>query len=628
MAPVTLALDRSALGASLVMLATLVVVEALVLPTAGFSGLRVLVYVVGFAAFLFAITRGRTARAVALSSPDCPPSDPSELRSDAPATAVVVVDSAGNTISVNPAYTEITGFAEAEVAGTRLDLLHSGEGGRASFETMRRSLERCGEWRGEVWDRRKAGEAYLARMAMLAMGGQEGSQERYICLFTDSQASQQCADSSAEMAQHDSLTGLPNRALFNDRLSHAVERARRSGSQVAVMFIDLDGFKHINDTLGHAAGDRLLQGVAARLSDRVRKGDTVCRLGGDEFTVIMEGLREARQAGVVAQKMLQAFEAPFKFEGHDLHTTPSMGIAVFPDDGWDTDALLRNADVAMYQAKRAGKNNYQFYTEELTAQALERFLLDSNLREAADQGQLELDYQPQVALLTGEVIGAEALLRWNHPTLGRLVPSRFLAVAEETGMIEQIGAWVLRMACAQAMAWHGSGLQFERVSVNLSGFQFRRGDIVGTVERVLAETGLPPRLLELELTELVLLQHEQQAVQVLLRLEELGVGLAIDNFGSGYSSLGVLKRLPLDRLKIDMSLIQDLPQSEGDAAIVQSVIALGHRLGLAAIAQGVERPEQQAFLRSEGCDEAQGFLYGGPVSAEKFAKLLARPSAP
>ncbi len=617
--------NSQAIAAGVIFLLTAALAEASAAVGAGSAVIRLTIYLGGFLVLFYSLRRLQSAGDPVTTAPArCAQPPALDPESPQPARAVVVLDADKHVIRVNEAFTELTGYGEQEILGKRPGFLDLDRGVGSSFEAAWESLDNCREWRGEVWDRRKDGQAYLARILLMSIGRPSHDKDCYVVLIGDAAQVSQCEDDASYLAQHDALTGLPNRVLCNDRLGHAVERARRSGNQVAVIFIDLDGFKHINDTLGHAAGDRLLQGVAKRLTEQTRKGDTVCRLGGDEFTIVMEGFRDSKQPAVVAQKVLECFKEPFKFEGHDLHTSPSMGIAVFPDDGWDTETLVRNADAAMYQAKNAGKNNYQFYSEELTAQALERFLLDSNLREAVSRGQLELDYQPQVTLLTGDVIGAEALLRWNHPELGRLAPPRFLKVAEETGVIEQIGAWVLATVCSQAAAWRESGLTFERVSVNLSALQFRRGDLVATVQQVLGDAGLPANLLELEFNERVLLQHGQQAVDILIQLNQLGVGLAIDNFGSGYSSLDVLKRLPLDRLKIDMSFIRDVPQSEEDVAIVQTVIALGHRLGLAAIAEGVERPEQQAFLRSEDCDEAQGYLYGGPVSAEKFAKLLPR----
>jgi diguanylate cyclase (GGDEF)-like protein/PAS domain S-box-containing protein len=427
----------------------------------------------------------------------------------------------------------------------------------------------------------------------------------------------------AYVAQFDSLTGLPNRTLFRDRLGQAMSRAERSGSPLALMLLDLDRFKEINDTLGHRAGDRLLQAVAERLTGVLRNIDTVARLGGDEFTVILEDAQGVDDVARVAEKVVGALARPFPLDGQEYYLTVSAGITLYPTHPGDIETLIMNADVAMYDAKEKGKNNFQFYRAEMNAEKQERLGLERQLRRAVARGELFMHYQPQVDLRTNRVVGAEALLRWRHPELGVIEPSRFIPIAEQSNLILQIGKWVLQTACAQNLAWQRAGMAPIRVAVNVSARQFRP-ELLDTVASTLAETGLSPDCLELEITEGLLIEDPVAASEVLGQLKAMGVHVAIDDFGLGYSSLSYLKHFPLDSLKIDRGFVRDLSIDPDDAAIARAIIALAHSLDLKVVAEGVETTQQLAFLRDHDCDLVQGFLYGAPVTADALAQLIAR----
>jgi len=418
------------------------------------------------------------------------------------------------------------------------------------------------------------------------------------------------------------LTNLPNRTLFNDRLALVLAHAHRSQEKLAVMFFDVDRFNTINETLGHATGDQLLQGVAQRLTSCLRESDTVARMGGDEFMLLLPGITQGEDAGRIAQKILEALKPSFNFHGHELYITASLGIALFPEDGEDTQALLKNANTALHRAKEQGRNNYQFYTPAMNATALERLALENSLRGALERGEFMIYYQPQVDLHTGQIVGMEALVRWQHPELGLISPMNFIPLAEETDLIVPLSEWVLRSACAQNKAWQTAGFPPLRVTVNLSARHFRHKDLVRTVDRLLRETGLDPNYLELELTESIVMENAETTVTTLRQLKEMGVHLSIDDFGTGYSSLSYLKRFPIDTLKIDQSFVQNVPADSDDAAITTAIIAMARNLKLKVIAEGVETKEQLCFLRSYQCDEVQGYLFSRPVSAGTFAQML------
>ena len=428
-------------------------------------------------------------------------------------------------------------------------------------------------------------------------------------------------ESLYRLAHYDALTGLPNRLLFFDRLQQALSQAARHGTLLGVMLLDLDRFKAINDSFGHTAGDALLQAVGRRIGECIRDGDTVARLGGDEFTLLLQDIRQTQHAALVAQKIIEALQQPFLLNGYEVTVNTSIGIALYPLCR-DAETLLKHADTAMYKAKEEGGNGYRFYTDAMSSADTRRLSLEAQLRKAIERDELVLHYQPQVDLVSGRLLGAEALLRWQHPEHGLIPPGEFIPLAEETGLIVPIGEWVLRAACAQNRAWQNAGLAPLRVAVNVSGRQFRHLDLLETIYKTLEDTGLDSRYLEIELTEGVLMQDTVVALQTLHALSAMGVLISIDDFGTGYSSLSYLKRFPIDMLKIDRSFVQDIATDPDDTAIVQAIIAMSHGLGIKTIAEGVETREQLDFLRRHQCDAVQGYCLSRPLPAEAFTQFL------
>jgi diguanylate cyclase (GGDEF)-like protein len=426
----------------------------------------------------------------------------------------------------------------------------------------------------------------------------------------------------AHSAEHDFLTGLPNRMLLNDRIGQAIALARRHTRKAAVLFLDLDGFKHINDSLGHPVGDKLLQSVAKRLVACIRGSDSVSRQGGDEFVVLLLDLEHAEDAAVTARRMLEAVALPHSVDHHDLHVTASIGVSVYPDDGLDADTLIKNADTAMYQAKENGRRSFQFFKPAMNVRAVERQFIEEGLRRALERGELALYYQPKVNLTTGAIAGVEALLRWTHPTRGPIAPTQFIPVAEECGLIVPIGRWVLREACTQAWTWIKAALPVTTMSVNVSAMEFRDKNFLDGVFAILLETGFDPSLLQLELTESVLMKSVESTASILQNLRKRGVQVAIDDFGTGYSSLSYLRKFPVDALKIDQSFVRQISTPGDDTTIVKAVIGMARSLRLRVIAEGVETLEEVAFLRAYRCEEAQGYYFSRPVPAEQFAMLL------
>jgi diguanylate cyclase (GGDEF)-like protein/PAS domain S-box-containing protein len=429
-------------------------------------------------------------------------------------------------------------------------------------------------------------------------------------------------------AQYDSLTELPNRTLCFDRLEHALGQARRRAQHVAVLFIDLDRFKTVNDSLGHAVGDALLREGARRLAGCLRAGDTVARVGGDEFAVVLTELMRPEDARAVAQKMIDALAAPMQLEGHQIYVTASAGIAVHPDDGGEGDVLLRNADAAMFSAKEAGRNKVQYYTAAMNERAMESLVLENDLRRAFERGQFELYFQPKQNLASGRLAGFEALLRWNHPSRGLLQPGDFVPLLEDSGLIVQVGEWIVRAACAQVRAWQHEGLPLVPVAVNLAIKQFLHHDVIGVIAKAIERSDIEARLLEVEITESDAMQHPELVVPMLRQLKTHGVPIAVDDFGTGYSSLAYLKGLPVDTLKVDRSFVRGLPDNADDAAIARAILAMGHSLGLKIVAEGVETPAQRDFLANLGCDELQGYLYSRPLAAADAGRVLARLPSP
>jgi diguanylate cyclase (GGDEF)-like protein/PAS domain S-box-containing protein len=443
-----------------------------------------------------------------------------------------------------------------------------------------------------------------------------------VIVFHDVSAARAIAQKMAHLAQHDFLTDLPNRMLFSDRVANAIALARRHGKQRAVLFLDLDRFKHINDSLGHPIGDKLLQSVAQRLVACVRGSDTVSRQGGDEFVVLLSEIEHAEDAALSAEKMLLALSAPHSIAEKELHITASIGISIYPDDGRDAETLIRCADTAMYHAKDKGRNNYQFFTEDMNVRAVERQFLEGSLRRALKRREFVLHYQPKINLETGAITGVEALIRWRHPERGLIPPAMFVPIAEDCGLIVPIGRWVLREACRQTQSWIDAGLPPMPVAVNISAVEFQSKDFLEGVRVILKETRLNPRYLELELTESVLMQDAEATASALIALKAIGVRLAIDDFGTGYSSLSYLRQFPIDTLKIDQSFVREITAGSLDDTIVSAVISMGKTLKQRVVAEGVETGEQLAFLQRLHCGEGQGFHFSRPVSAEEFATLL------
>lgn len=537
---------------------------------------------------------------------------------------IAVTDEGYRILSANPAVSAMTGRPPDKLIGSDvLDLIQTD--GSNQREELPAALALHGTWRGEVAIRRGGETSFPASLRVNRVERNTGNLHcHYIWIFADITERKEAEARMRHIAQHDSLTGLPNRLALLMRLGQLLPEARRHGWKLGIMFIDLDRFKIINDTLGHQVGDELLREVACRLSAVVRETDFVARLGGDEFVVILPAINSPADVALVASKIVHTLSAPIEAEGHELHTSPSIGISLFPDDGPDGDSILKNADTAMYHAKSAGRNNYQFFAADMNQQATERMDIERKLRHAIVRNELALVYQPQFSV-AGKATGVEALLRWHHPTDGVIPPDRFIPVAEETGMIVEIGDWVMLTACRDMNHWIDSGLAPLRVAVNVSARQLRRRDFCETVAGALAESGLPADLLELEITESSVMENPQEAVQILERLGRMGVSLAIDDFGTGYSSLAYLKLFPIDHLKIDRSFVRDIEHDLNDRAIAFGTIALAHSLGLNVIAEGVETEDQLELLRSNACDEVQGYLFSMPMSsAATFAFLRSR----
>ena len=450
----------------------------------------------------------------------------------------------------------------------------------------------------------------------------EGRATGAVIVFRDVSEARAMALQMTHSAEHDLLTGLPNRMLLNDRLTQAITLAQRHASEVAVLFLDLDGFKHINDSLGHPMGDKLLQSIAKRLVNCVRNSDTVSRQGGDEFVVLLSDMEDAEDAAIMARKMLQAVGEAHCIDQHDLYVTSSIGLSVYPDDGLDAETLIKNADTAMYQAKESGRQSFQFFKPAMNVRAVERQFIEESLRRALERDEFTVHYQPRINLKTREITGAEALIRWTHPTRGLVPPAQFIPIAEDCGLILPIGQWVLREACKQGRAWLDAGLSLTTMAVNISAMEFRDDNFLANVFATLKDTGLNPRALELELTESVLMKRAESAASVLKTLRASGVQVAVDDFGTGYSSLSYLRKFPIDALKIDQSFVRQITTAPGEMTIVKAVIGMGRSLNLRVVAEGVETQQELEFLQAHHCDEAQGYYFSRPVVAGEFAVLL------
>ena len=539
--------------------------------------------------------------------------------------AITVTDTAARIVAVNAAFSTITGFAAGEALGATPRIHRSGRQDKDFYERMWHSLQTTGQWQGEIWNRRKNGETYPAWENISAVRDADGTVSHYVSMLSDITALKQAEEQLRHMALHDVLTGLPNRRLLAESLEGALARAQRHGHRLALLFLDLDRFKLVNDTLGHAAGDELLGEVARRLRAAVRQEDLIARLGGDEFTVVLEELQHPDNAAHLARKLIEAVARPMQLCGRELTPSTSVGIAIYPDDARSAADLSKAADAAMYRAKQRGRHTFEFYTPEITAEAMERLAIENDLRRALARGELLLYFQPQVALRSGRILGFEALLRWNHPERGLLLPDQFIPIAEECGLIHALGGWAIGEACAQARRWTDAGLNPQRIAVNVSGSQLLHKHLIETVRAAMAEHRITPGELdlELEITESVL-QSASRSAPVLRQLRELGVRIAIDDFGTGYSSLGVLKHMPIDTLKIDRLFIRNAPDDSDAQAIAKAMIVMAHGLGLHVVAEGVETPAQCRFLLEQGCDEVQGHLYSPPLPGDEVPALMAR----
>lgn len=531
---------------------------------------------------------------------------------------VLVSDRHGLIVHVNRAFMEITGYQREEVLGRQPSMFKSGHHPSTFYAAMFESLENTGEWSGEIWNRRKCGEIYPQWQTIRVIKDDQGELSQYVAVFSDISAIKDSQHELAHLAHHDPLTDLPNRLLFTDRAEQALASAQIHKRGCALLLIDLDHFKIINDSLGHNVGDQLLKAVAERLRGMFGTGVTLARLGGDEFAVLAESCPRLMQAAALAQRIIDGLKEPFKFDGHQLFINASIGISLFPGDALSAEQLLRNADSALFKAKSAGREGYALYTEELTAHAQHRVAIANELRRALEQQELRVYYQPVHELQTSRVIGVEALVRWEHPERGLVAPAEFIPIAERTGLIAEIDAWVMQQACQQMCQWLKAGVKLSFVAVNVSSRLFARRELYQQVAQVLRDTGLDPAFLELEVTESAVMEDPEVALEQMHRLRELGLRLAIDDFGTGYSSLLRLKRLPVQKLKIDQGFVAGLPWDDDDAAIVRVIIALAQSMGMQVHAEGIEQIEQAGFLLEHGCDLGQGYWFGRPVPAEQL----------
>ena len=534
---------------------------------------------------------------------------------------VVITDTEGNVEYVNSKFTEVTGYAAEEVIGENPRMFQSGETPRSVYKELWATITSGESWTGEIHNRKKNGDSYWVSAMISPVKGPDGKVTNYVGIQEDVTARKRAEKTMRHMAFHDALTGLPNRALLQDRLDVALAQARRGRGKISVMFLDIDRFKLVNDTAGHAQGDELLRGAARRLEGIVRDGDTVARVGGDEFAILLPSIDRASDAADLAQRILEAFREPWVLDGRDVVATVSVGVCLYPDDGDEAETLLRNADTAMYRAKEFG-NQFQLYTSKMNDTIVDRMALEDDLRHAVERDEFVLYYQPQTDVRTGEIVGAEALIRWQHPSRGLVLPGDFIGLAEESDLIWALDEWALHAACAQNKAWQDAGLPPITMAVNLSARHIETEGLATWISRALAESGLDPRHLELEITETAAMADAERSVAVLTDLRALGVKIAVDDFGTGYSSLSYLKRLPVTTVKIDRSFVSDLDADDHSRAIVSAIVTLAHSLGFDVIAEGVEAKEQLALLRMYGCEIYQGFFFSKPWPAAAFEEIL------
>lgn len=536
---------------------------------------------------------------------------------------VMITDAQGVIQMVNSAFCKLTGYSEEEITGVPSSMLQSGRHDEAFYDQMWHSITETGNWQGEIWNRRKDGSTYPELLSISAIYDNHHRISHYVGVFADISRLKESEQKLSYLAHHDMLTGLPNRLMFQARLTHALDISQRQNKQLALLLLDLDRFKDVNDSFGHAAGDELLQQVAAMLKERLRQVDTVCRMGGDEFAIILENVHSEEDAGMLADEIIALLSRTWNLSnGCEATIGASVGISLYPSQSSDAESLLQHADAALYQAKGEGRGLFRYFSEELTFGARKRLELEARLLRALQNDELEVYYQPQIELSSGRVTGAEALVRWIDPERGVITPQEFILLAEQTGIIKEISAVVLRKSCAQLKAWLQQGIEPIHVAVNLSAVQLRHSNIKEVIAEVLEESQLPACYLELEITESALMEREQESIDQLNELRALGVSIAIDDFGTGYSSLAYLKKFPIDVLKIDKSFVADIPHDKDDMVIASTIVAMGHSLGLKVVAEGVETEAQLTFLQSKDCHLYQGYLCSPPLPSNQFAKYL------
>lgn len=538
------------------------------------------------------------------------------------ADSIFITDANGVIEYTNSAFEVITGYGRKETIGKTPRVIKSGKHDDQFYQQIWETLLRGEVYRNVCINRRKDGELYHEAVTITPLTDEQGKITHYISSGKDITESIKTQERLHHIAHHDALTGLPNRTLFVDRLKHALKRAEWRKRSVAVLFLDMDRFKIVNDTLGHEAGDRLLQAMASRLLACVREGDTVARFGGDEFAGFLNDVASSRDVAPIVRKFLDALEPPFTIDGHELFISGSIGISLYPEDGTDTQTLMKNADTAMYRAKQLGGSTSEFYHAGMNAHALTRLNLETGLRRALERQEFIVHYQPQFDLNSGAIVGFEALMRWENSGTEPVMPAEFIPLLEETGLIVPVGEWMLRTACAQHHAWCSAGLPPLRMAVNISGRQFDGKKLMERLKQVMQELNMPPELLELEITESILMKNAEPDIEALQAFSAMGMRFAIDDFGTGYSSLTYLKRFPIDILKIDKAFVRDITADVDDAAIVSAIINMAHSLGIKTVAEGVETAEQLGFLRRQGCDYAQGYYFSPPLPGDEIERLL------
>ena len=534
---------------------------------------------------------------------------------------IVITDKKGKILSVNSAFTTITQFGQDEIAGKEMSFLHSGRHDKPFYKALWAKVKKEGTWRGTIWDRRKNGEVFLVELTIATVKNQHGRKTHYIGIYNENTAPE---NDAAHNENRDPLTNLPNRMLFQDHFKFMLAHARRNNQIVALLFLDIDRFKIMNDTLGYNAGDEILTTTAKRLRNTLREVDSVFRLGNDEFAIILEEVAKIEDAALVAKRILEAFSKPFTLTCYDreLYLSASIGISIYPKDGSDFEELIKYSEIAMFQAKKTEQNNFQHYSPAMDSRSLEHLTMEHQLHKALEQDEFRVYYQPIYDIKSKSIIGAEALARWIHPELGFVPPDKFIPLAEETGLIIPIGEFILYSACKQTKQWHKKGFTNFNIFINLSARQFEQYDLVEKLESVLARTELTPNFLEVEITESIGMKDAVHTIQILEELKAKGIHISIDDFGTGYSSLGYLKKFPIDTLKIDRSFIGDMEKDHDSETIVSLIISMAHTLNLKVIAEGVETKKQLTYLKKQKCDLLQGYLFSKPLPADEFEEIL------